>query len=384
MSMRSIFNALFLILNFGSLFFGFGLIIHAISNGYNVAVASNGFPLGIDFYCFWSAGRMTMDGRVLDIFNPETLAVFQKGYLSAPVPVSIPWFYPPLLLLYISCLFAMLPYKIAYLVFLLVSFLAYIGFARWLSPKTNILFIMAFPAFWFNLLLGQNGLLTAVVLIGGLVVLNARERSSGVVLALLSYKPQFCLAVPFFLFAEKRFQVIVTGIATVLGMIVLSTLLFGPAVWPAFLNGLREAQDFNQLSGRVPPESLANLYGTLKSIGFGHVSAMQLNYAFALISGCAAIRIWLRSDEANVKHSVVILMTLLLAPHLNHYEFVVSGAVIVWLWPREHLRPALLLIWLAPVTWMVFPAPGVPMLSIASALIIFQLNLELRHPFART
>jgi alpha-1,2-mannosyltransferase len=383
MVIRQIAKVLFITLNLFTLFFGAGLIISAIHRGYDVPISSNGLPLGIDFYCFWSAGRMTLDGRVLDIFNVETLAVFQKNYLNVSGHLSIPWFYPPLLLLYISCLFAVLPYKIAYIVFIFVYISFYIIFARYVFPKISMLFILAFPAFWYNLLLGQNGLLTAVILIGGLLALHNHQRVSGAVLALLSYKPQLCFAVPFFLIVEKKYQAIIAGAIAFVGLIGLSTLLFGLAVWPAFLDGLQRAQNYNQLSGNYQPESLANLYGTLKAIGLTHVSAMQINYLFALLAGCAAIRIWLLSKEAPVKNSAVILMTLLLSPHLNHYEFIVSGAVIIWLWSREYLRPALLMIWLAPMTWLMFPSPGVPMLSIASALILLQLNWELHHPFAR-
>jgi Glycosyltransferase family 87 len=384
MTVRSVFEAIFKLINLTFLVAGTALIAYSVSKAINQPFSGSGPPVGIDFFCFWSAGRMTLDGNVLSVFNVESLSAFQKNYFQASVPVSLPWFYPPLLLLYISCLFAVMPYEVAYLVFLFVSFVAYIGFVKIIFPNVNLIFVLGFPAFWFNLLLGQNGLLTAGLLVGGLVLLSRSGWVSGAMLAMLSYKPQFCFAIPFFLLVEKRFQVIVAGVMTLVGLLLFSTLLFGSEVWSAFLVGLGEAQNYNQLSGRVPPHTLANLYGTLKSAGLSHTAAMQMNYLFALTAGLAAIRVWILSDEAHVKNSLVILMTLLLAPHLHHYEFVVTGAVIIWLWPRVNLRPALCMLWAAPMTWLMLPPPGFPMLSVASALIIGQLNLELRQPFART
>ncbi len=331
-------------------------------------------PMGKDFFCFWSAGRAVLDGRVLDIFNPKTLAVLQQGYLGAPEGFSIPWFYPPLLLLYLSCAFALLPYKLAYFVYLAISAAAFILLARRFFPTVKPLYVVAFPAFWFNLVSGQNGLLTAVLLIGGLVCLHSRPLLAGALLAGLSYKPQLCLALPIFLLVERRFHTIAAGTVTFVGLILLSTALFGTAVWSVFLEAIQEARNFNHLSGQVRYESFAQLYGTLRVLGVDHALATKLNYGFAAIAAVAAIRFWLISRDQWEKYAVVILLSLLLAPHLIFYDFVATGAIIVWLWPRVSLRPALGLIWAAPFAWPFIASYGIPMLPVAATWILVQLN----------
>jgi alpha-1,2-mannosyltransferase len=357
------------------LLLGMSLIIAGIYAGYNQPLGLYFQPMGMDFFCFWSAGRLTLDGHIQDIFDPKALAIFQQHYLNAPEGWSLPWFYPPLLLLFISCAFALLPYKAAYFVYLLISIGGYYVLARRFFPSIRPLYVLSFPAFWFNLLSGQNGMLTALILIGGLLALTRQPTAAGMILGLMSYKPQLCLAIPVFLIMERRWRTIVVGTVTFFGLVALSTVVWGPAVWTAFFAGLRTAQDFNQTGNSIRPESLAHLYGTLKTIGVDHRTALIANYLFAALAGCAAIRIWLRSDDETVKYSVVILMSLLLPPHLMYYDFVVTGAVIAWLWPRENLRLALVILWWAPFMWPVMAKIGVPLYPLAAAMLLYRLAM---------
>jgi Glycosyltransferase family 87 len=342
--------------------------------GFNAPIGQFELPMGMDFYCFWSAGRMTLDGNIRDIFNHEAMAVFQKNYLGAQELSSIPWFYPPLLLLWISCAFALVPYKIAYLAYMAVSVIAYYFLARRLFLLVKPLYIVAFPAFWFNLISGQNGLLSAVILVSGLVALAKQPVRAGCILALLSFKPQYCLALPVFLLMERQFQTMLAGALTLALLVVVSVGLWGVEPWLRFVDGLGSAQHYNQLTGTVRFEYQAHLFGTLRANGVNQVLAMNLNYAFAALAGCAAIRIWMSDHEATVKYAVVILMTLLLSPHLTYYDFVVTGAVIAWLWPQARLRPALIILWFSPVMWPVLGKIGIPQLPLAAAMLLYQLN----------
>ncbi len=358
------------------LLLGVSLIAGGIYMGYDTPLGLFSQPMGMDFYCFWSAGRLAIEGRVLDIFDPKVLATFQQSALGAPEGWSLPWFYPPLLLLFISAGFALLPYKLAYFAYLLISIGGYYALTRRYFPTLKPLYILSFPAFWFNLLSGQNGLLSAVILIGGLLAMTPRPLIGGLILAALSFKPQLCFALPVFLLVERRWQTIFAGALALLALVLAATAAWGPAVWSAFTNGLQVAQDFNQLGTKVRPESLAHLYGTLKTVGFAHHTAMVANYVFAALAFCVGLRIFLRTADQSIKFSIIILSTLLLSPHLMHYDLVVTGAVIAWLWPRENLRTALVILWWAPVMWPFVAKLGIPQLPLATALLLFHLNKE--------
>jgi alpha-1,2-mannosyltransferase len=360
--------------HFTLMILGFALIGSGIYAGYSVPLGLFSQPMGMDFYCFWSAGRLAIEGRVLDIFDPKILAVFQQQTLNAQQGWSLPWFYPPLLLLFVSSAFALLPYKLAYFAYLLISIFGYYYLTRRFFPTIKPLYILSFPAFWFNLLSGQNGLLTAVILIGGLIALERRPATAGAILALLSYKPQLCLVLPVFLVAERRWRAIFTGSVTLIALIATATIVWGADVWTAFLAGLKTAQNFNQLDNKIRPESLAHFYGTLKAVGVDHRTAMIANYLFAAVALCAALRVCLRTNDRTIISSVIILTTLLASPHLMYYDFVVTGAVIAWLWPRENLRPALTILWWSPVIWPVVAKLGVPQLPLATAMLLYHLN----------
>ena len=185
---------------------------------------------------------------------------------------------------------------------------------------------------------------------------------------------------------EKRFQTIAAGVLTCAGLIALSTALFGTAVWSAALDGLQEGRNFNHLSGAVRYACFAQLYGTLRVLGVEHSLATTLNYCFAATATAAAMRFWLISSASDTnqleKYAVAILLSLLLAPHLIYYDFVVTGAAIVWLWHRASLRPALGMIWAAPFIWPFVAPYGIPIFPTAAALILVQLNRATRSPRA--
>jgi alpha-1,2-mannosyltransferase len=329
--------------------------------------------LGRDFASFWTAGRMVLDGHSLAIFDPQAMTSFQLTLSDGPAGRLSPWFYPPLLLLYVSCVFALVPYKLAYLLYLASSVAVFYLVTRRLFPAVKPLYIISFPAFWYNLLSGQNGLLTAVIIVTGLLWLTTRPATAGAVLALLSFKPQLCLALPVFLLLERRWQTILAGAITGLALVALSTALWGTPIWSAFLAGLHDAQRYNQSGTSMPPHAFAHLFGMLKTMGLSQVTAMTLNYVFVAVASAAAIRTWFLPHAQTVKFASFVLLTLLLPPHLLFYDFVVTGAVIVWLWPDERLRPALIMLWIAPFVWPLFTRIGIPLFPLATALLLIQL-----------
>ena len=64
------------------------------------------------------------------------------------------------------------------------------------------------PASLINLLYGQNGFLTAALLVGGIRLAPSRPLSGGVLLGLLAYKPQFGLVVVVALVAARLWRAI--------------------------------------------------------------------------------------------------------------------------------------------------------------------------------
>ena len=101
------------------------------------------------------------------------------------------------------------------------------------SPKDMLLLALA-PGVFINAFFGQNGFLTAALLIGGLADLDRRPVASGVLFGILTIKPQLLL--PVLLMMTGRWRVIAAALATMLALAVLTTFWFGPDVWLDYLH----------------------------------------------------------------------------------------------------------------------------------------------------
>ena len=75
-----------------------------------------------------------------------------------------------------------------------------------------MLFLAVAPGVAVNVFFGQNGFLTAALLIGGLVNLDRRPILSGILFGMLTIKPQFGLLLPVLLLITGRWRVIAAAV----------------------------------------------------------------------------------------------------------------------------------------------------------------------------
>ncbi|SCV00655.1 hypothetical protein CNECB9_750011 [Cupriavidus necator] len=126
----------------------------------------------------------------------------------------LPWAYPPMFLLFVMPL-ALFPFAASYLIFIGSTAAIYIAalirivdipgaprYAVWLP-------VVAFPGVHEAAIMGQNSLLTAGLAAWGLIHLRARPVLSGVLIGLLSIKPQLALLFPVALVAGRGMEDIV-------------------------------------------------------------------------------------------------------------------------------------------------------------------------------
>jgi hypothetical protein len=70
------------------------------------------------------------------------------------------------------------------------------------------LFVLAAPVTLICLTHGQNGFLTALLLGGGLMLLEQRPFAAGMIIGCLVYKPQFALVIPFVFLVTRDWRAI--------------------------------------------------------------------------------------------------------------------------------------------------------------------------------
>ena len=163
-----------------------------------------GRPLGTDFSQVWTAGTMVWDGRAAAVWDwPSHFAVQQQFHGSNTVAL-FGWHYPPPFLLVAAAL-ATLPYVPALILWQAATLAPLTMMAqRYLKLRDGWLFLLAAPVTLVCLLHGHNGFLTALLLGGGLLLLERKPFVAGLLLGCLVYKPQFALVIPLMLLAAKQ------------------------------------------------------------------------------------------------------------------------------------------------------------------------------------
>lgn len=153
---------------------------------------ANGQPLGTDFSNIWTAGLMVNDGRMLATWSwPDHFAV-QRAVHGRSVDLYA-WIYPPPFLLVASSP-ASLPYLPALILWQLGTSLPLLWLLHKMVPgRDTLLLTLAAPV---TMMHGHNGFLTALLLGGGLWLLDRRPLVAGLLLGCLIYKPQFALILP--------------------------------------------------------------------------------------------------------------------------------------------------------------------------------------------
>src|SRR4051812_26396368 len=210
-----------------------------------------GRPLGTDFSNVYTAGRMVLDGRAADAFDPRLEHAAEQAIFGEKTPFY-GWHYPPFFLAVAAAL-ALMRYQIALLVWQGTTLVLYLfaisriihsswpGLSR---PSTSslsaseqlvdtrhkaghdgawLLLALAYPAVFVNLGHGHNGFLPAALMGFALVTLDTRPILAGILFGLLAYKPQFGLMIPLVLIATARWRALFAAGATVAVLIAVAT-----------------------------------------------------------------------------------------------------------------------------------------------------------------
>jgi hypothetical protein len=190
-----------------------------------------------DFIAFWSAGRMALEGRAADAYDWALHKAVQVAVTGADFPGHFAWHNPPHYFLYVIP-FALPSYPLGWALWVAASFAGFALALRLVVPGWLVPPLLAAPATLWCMSAGQNGFLTAALMAGCLAWQSRRPAAAGLLLGLLTYKPQFGLFFPALLALERRWAVFAAAAATTLALAGLALLAFGSGTWLAFLDSL--------------------------------------------------------------------------------------------------------------------------------------------------
>ena len=309
---------------------------------------------GADFIIYYAASLLALGGDPGAVFSWPELQKAQAGVIGGTIDY-LPWLYPPPLLLLAAPLSA-LPYIpalglwITAQLAMLAAAVRAMGGARW-----AVLAAFVFPATINNILVGQNGALSAALLGGGLALLHSHPAIAGVLFGLLIYKPHLAILLPFALLAAGAWRALAAAMASAVGISLLSMAVFGLQPWSAFLATASAGTRALEYGSAHWPK-MATVFSALRLLGADVPLAYAGQGISALLAVIAVMFIWRRQRALAWRAPALIIATFLATPYAFFYDLVVLIFAILWL-QRPDLpqggRMVLALLWLAPVAlWL--------------------------------
>jgi Glycosyltransferase family 87 len=340
-----------LLLQLGLAYLAIGFFFTLLPNdGLNRA----GNIVGVDFAQYYAASGLALGGDAAGVYDHETLFQAERALLQAD-PGRWPWSYPPTALLLVLPL-ALLPYLPALYLWLALG-LAALLLVAWLATRHPLGPVVAllYPAVASSLFAGQNGCLSAALLGGGLLALERRPWLAGLLFGLLSYKPQLGLLLPVALLAGGHWRAFAGAAAATLGFAAVSLAAFGTAPWSAFFANLGFVAEVIERQGAAL-ENMPTWFALVALPGGSPRLAYAVQVAGVLAALAFVAWLWRRPARPEVKAAGLLLALPMSTPYAQFYDLAALALALLWfgIAAREHgwrawERPALALLWLAPV-----------------------------------
>jgi alpha-1,2-mannosyltransferase len=303
-------------------------------------------PLGTDFSQVWVAGVEALRGNPEEPFDLRRHIAEQHAEFGENSAVY-GWHYPPYFLAP-AALLAHLPYLAALLVWQLATLTLYLAAVAAILHESKLalglvaLSALAFPAVVINLGHGQNGFLTAGLIGTGFLLLDRRPILSGILFALLAYKPQFGLVVPIVLIVGGRWRTLGSAAATLALMTMATIAAFGVGSWIAFFRSLALTRELVIEQGAIGFEKIQSVFAAVRLIGGGVQAAYATQAAVTLLALGSVALLWRSGADSRLKSAAAILATLLTTPYCLDYDMAALGPAIAFLVAhgrKEGFRP---------------------------------------------
>jgi hypothetical protein len=302
--------------------------LFATANG---TVDSLGRPLGTDFSDVWTAGWMADQGRAAQAWDwTAHYAVQQQLHGSRTIPFY-GWHYPPPFLL-LAALLARLPYIAALLLWQGATLAGALLLVRRILPGDRLAMLAAAgaPVVMICLGHGQNAFLSAGLLGGGMLLLDRRPWLAGMLLGALVYKPQFALLIPILILARGNVRAFVAAGGTVAALCLLTVVIWGWAVWEAFIQSLPLTRHVVLEAGSTGWEKIQSPFAAIRQWG-GAIPLAYATQAVATIIAIALAALAARHGSVAVRGAAALSAALLCTPYVLDYDYVLLGVAIAFM-----------------------------------------------------
>jgi hypothetical protein len=308
-----------------------------------------------DFLSFFAAGKLALAFHAWQAYVQSFHAAAEAAAIGFHNHY-VYFYYPPVFLLLCAPL-ALLPLRVAFLVFEAASLGAFlVVMHRILRPEnwTWYIPILAYPAVIWTLFLGQNSFVTAALIGATTLLLEESPTLAGVALGMMCYKPNLALIAPIALIAGWQWEAFWAAGITAATLVAGSEWLFGSDTWLQYFTAMSQ-------SGSVYNGDLVTLgtyvttYGAILTLGGGGSLALAAQVLVSLVTAGLIFWIWRQKTSIAIRSTALVAGMLLSTPVARMYDLTLLMVGMGWL-VRESQDTGFLP-WEKPLLAFCFMAP---------------------------
>jgi hypothetical protein len=323
----------------------------------------------VDFLSFWSAGHLMLAGHASTAYDWPAMHRLQHQLMGHEQVGYYGWAYPPLFFC-VAAVLALMPYAMSFLVWTGATLALYAAaMARIARDRGAALIACAAPATLACTMVGQSGFLSAALIAGILLQLEARPLLAGLLLGLLTYKPHFGLLFPIALIFGGYWRAFFAAMAATSAILLLSWLTAPDslAAFAAHMGGMTVSFLTEGNAGFYKQQSL---YGLLRMLGVGDATSFAAQGVLLLAMAVFVAWLWRSSQSLALKSAGLCVAALLATPYLYFYDFPILAVAIAFLWrARPFGRGETLLLVASQLVMAAFMIVKAPM-GFAGAILV--------------
>ncbi|WP_128923525.1 glycosyltransferase family 87 protein [Bradyrhizobium guangxiense] len=348
-----------------------------------------GFPVGRDFLNTWMGGRSAFSGGPADWFDFDVYMAALAKVTGIPGLAPMYWSYPPHLL-FLIWPFGLLGFLPSYIAWCVAGLALYVWAAASCGVERKYWpFLAVAPAVTVNIFLGQNGFLTAALLIGGLANLDRRPILAGILFGFLTIKPQLGLLLPILLVLRGHWRVIGSAVVTTALLVAATAAWLGPEIWMEYWRKVAPQQhELLEVAGVMGWPIVASALINARLAGVPADLAWVVQGVASVSAVGAVVWTFWRKRDPVLSLALFVTATFLFSPWIMNYDMVVFGWIVALLRQRENETLAdqilSLALWMLPILMFPFGFAKMPIagliLPLFAARILWRLANDTSQP----
>jgi len=296
----------------------------SIKGGYIFDGSNFIFPR--DFLNIWHNGLSAFfddPGRYYnsDIYN-QALDELVPGHNYKDQQFS----HPPHFMLLVAPL-GLMPFNVSWIVFTLFSIGLFWKFALEPLSKAERNILIWSPALMLALLVGQTSLILVAIFAGIMKTMDKRPLIAGILIALLTVKPQLGFLFPIFLLATGRYKAFFYASLCTAIFFALSVAIMGYDVWHTYLTSAAGDQAAVMINSHpIVLGLMPTLYVNLGFAGVPPNVALSLHGLAAILAIIVMIITVRKTTNPKIAYAIFIATSFVVTPYLMVYDTL----IVIW------------------------------------------------------